>query len=726
MTRRWLLAFVLVVPAIPGRAADDPRAFPLDANTQARFVRVRPDGAAVREGTSTGSTTFCLNGSAGMLQFDPTSGVYNACGPDGFFEQGVGAISTQNGLVTLSHKFGSPAFQGLESVHATANPTTGQGSATFNSRDESHGTFTRFSISTSNVFADSCGGCPAQTAINEGVLNGFPIPTSTLGFGTSVNDVTVLQQISLNSDFVGQFNRFVMGVGRQGAGPLSFRFTVYSDQNGMPGDPLYTSEPLTYSNYPALPTIGVVGLDARIVAGFRFWAGIRWNPQTDPIYLPYGTNSDSPLSKIASCQPGSACSLVTTIPDFDNARSLFLSADFRSGWLASGGAVEYGVSPMEILSDKCDGSYYRFDYDGSKLVQLYAENGPGTSLVPSSYNNAFARITPIITAQISGLDGIAETRYQGTRYTAFSYRAGSNLDFCTRPADATDFNCQIVPDFPGNGNFTRIAGVTNGFELSYGNSTEDRIYRWMLTRGPTAWNTQPLIPLLGQIGTPEFGFPWYAAASSRLGVAYTYQTSSGEPQVQLANGNVFLGPYTLGDDVPPQGFNPALATRMAADCTREGFCVFGRYQSSSGNNLVDTVDFRGVPPDIATWEIGPGVRGLQFGRAVNIRERDSTALYLSYTPSSVLNQYRIQFDGLDLSKYTKFTISYDFGAGAGAYPLSLSRAGADWGLSHKFGIDLLYKWDAGCEPARVRGHESGGTGGTASPLPCQVPVVFKF
>ncbi|HET9794736.1 MAG TPA: hypothetical protein VFS34_09760 [Thermoanaerobaculia bacterium] len=731
MTRRWLLAFLLAAPAAAARSADDVRIVPINPDASVRFVHVSPDDGTVQE--SAGPSTFCLKdaGNGGILQFGPATGAYVACGADGFFEQGVGTVTTQDGVVTLSHKYGSPAFQGLESVHATVNPTTGQGSASFNARDESHGTFVRLSISSANVFADSCGSCPAQTAINEGALNAFPIPTNTISFGTSANDVTVLQQFSLNSDFDGHVSRLVMGIGRQGAGPLSFQWTVYSDHNGSPGDPVYTSAPVTYPDFPGLPTIGIVSLDARIVAGVRFWAGIRYDPQTDPIYFPYGTNSDSPLAKIAYCEPGHACGPVTAIQGFDNARSLFISADYRSSWLASGGAVEYGSQPMDVLSEKCDGAYYRFDYDGTRLVQLYAENGPGTSLAPRVYSNAFARITPILAAQMAGLDGIAETRYNGVRYSAFSFTQGTDLRWCTRPGDATDYACHSISGFGGGtGHYTRIVGVDAGFEISFGNAQQDRIERWMITHGPTAWQTQPLNPLLGQIGNPEFGFPWFAAASSKVGVAYSYQTSTGQPQIQLTSGNVFYGPFALGTDVPPPGFNSTLATRMAADCTRGGLCVFGRYQTVSGKNLLDMVDFRAsiADPEIRTWQIGSGIAGLQFGRAVSLRGRNETALYASYTPSSIADQYRLQLDGIDLGKYTKFTISYDFGAGTSHYPLTLSRADDEWGLAHKFGIDLLYKWDAGCAPARFRGHGSatGGTEGTPPPFPCQVPIVQKF
>jgi hypothetical protein len=167
---------------------------------------------------------------------------------------------------------------------------------------------------------------------------------------------------------------------------------------------------------------------------------------------------------------------------------------------------------------------------------------------------------------------------------------------------------------------------------------------------------------------------------------------------------------------------------MAGDCTREGLCVFGRFQTVSQKNLVDMVDFRGslADPEIRTWQIGTGFPGLQFGRAVSLRERDSTALYASYTTSSIANQYRLQLDAIDFSKYTKFTVSYDFGAGSGSYPLSLSREDGEWGLAHKFGIGLLYNREAGCEPSRIRGHESGGTAETGSPLPCPIPILARF
>jgi len=736
MTRRFLLALGLVAASAAGSPADV-EIVRIDPEVSPRFVRVSPDGAAVPEGTASGGNSsgfdVCLN-NGGIFRANLTTGAYAACGTNGVFEQGVAEVTMQGGTATVKHVFASPAFQGLESLHASVNMTTGGGTAILNSRDEQHGTFPLVSIS-ATVGSSDCSACPAQTAINEGVINSFPIPTKAIGFG-SATGLSVLQQYSLNSDFDGRIRRLVAGISRQGSGPLSFELEVRSDQNGLPGDLLYTGPSLTFSDFPAWPAIGVVSqnveiaLNARIAAGLRFWSGVHYDPHTDPIYLPFGTNADSPISKIAYCSDG-VCDLVTSNSQFTDARSLYLSADVQSNWLATGGAVVYGNQPMEILSEKCDGSYYRFDYDGSKLVQLYAENGPGASFAPTAYANAFARITPILSGQIRGIDGIAETRYNGTRYSAFSFTEGNSLEFCTRPRDSTDFVCHLVPEFPGGGSFTRIAGVRNGYELSFGNATEDRIYRWMITRGPTAWDTQLLVPLLGQIGNPEFGFPWYGVASSKLGVAYIYETSSALPQIQLANGNVFYGPFPLGTDVLPAGFNPNLASRMAADCTRNGLCVFGRFQTVSGKNLLDRVDFRGsaADPDIATWELGSGLSGLRFGRAVSFREKDGTALYASYTPSTTPNQYRLQLDGINLAKYTKFTVAYDFGAGAGNYPLSLSRADGEWGLAHKFGIDLLYKWDVGCEPAgrlRGRGSATGETGGTRAPFPCEIPIVGKF
>src|SRR5689334_13648503 len=159
MTRRFLLALALVPAA--SAAATDVRILPIDPDASPRFVRVSPGGAAELGEIAQNPSTFCLAGSQGVLQFDSTTGAYVGCGAGGFFEQGVGTVATQSsGEMTLSHFFSSRALQSVESVHATVNPTTGQGSATFNARDETHGTFPKISITTSNVFANSCGGCP--------------------------------------------------------------------------------------------------------------------------------------------------------------------------------------------------------------------------------------------------------------------------------------------------------------------------------------------------------------------------------------------------------------------------------------------------------------------------------------------------------------------------------------------------------------------------------------
>jgi hypothetical protein len=158
-------------------------------------------------------------------------------------------------------------------------------------------------------------------------------------------------------------------------------------------------------------------------------------------------------------------------------------------------------------------------------------------------------------------------------------------------------------------------------------------------------------------------------------------------------------------------------------------CVFGRYDSHTKSNIADMVDFRQSPPEIKSWSLGPSPSGFEFGRAVDLSGRKEIALYASYATSPVANQYRLQLDSIDLRAYVKSTLSYDFGAGPGKYPLAFSRERGEWGLGTREGIGSLYSLTTGCDPVRVGGRSDGTGSGTSSPpLPCEivVPVHSRF
>ena len=174
--------------------------------------------------------------------------------------------------------------------------------------------------------------------------------------------------------------------------------------------------------------------------------------------------------------------------------------------------------------------------------------------------------------------------------------------------------------------------------------------------------------------------------------------------------------------------NELLSELWINEFTRNGLCIFGRYDAHMKTNVADMIDFRESPPEIKSWTLGPSPSGFDFGRAVNIHARDGTALYGSYTTSPIANQYRLQLDYIDLKKYQKYTLGFDYAAGAGKYPLSLSREGGDWGLGHARGVDLFYSLTAGCDPARAGGHSSSDNAGTSQPnFPCEnAPLIHRF
>jgi hypothetical protein len=677
---------------------------------------------------------YCLKdqGSNSILHFNSTTGAYVVCGADGVFEQGVGVVLTAGGVITLSHTLIEREFNGFETVHATVNTATHQGQAAVRASNENQGAFTRFSITDPNVNSSpDCSTCGPESGADEGVINFLGTTSNALGVNNTVTQFTVIQKYSLNSDFSGNLSRLSAGISRNGPGALAFQFALYSDNHGQPGDVVYLGPMLQYPSFPAFPTIGIVQQDIDFSPGPVFWAGIRWNPATDPLYIPFDASPTSPKTDVFVCGSSGPCEVVSSNPTFAQLRNIFHSADYKYPTLyQSAGFVRYdGSDSSDIISSKSFCSYTRFDLNPHGLYQLYAENGRTTTFPVTDFSKAFARITPLSFSPGSGLDGIAKTKYGTMRFSGLSYVNDLGLNFCTRREDLTDYVCRLVPGFqPGTCHYSRVAGVSGGFEISCANAPADRIDRWLAQYNGSTWSTQALTSVTAtpSIGSPEFGFNWYKANSLKLGVAYLYKTTSGEIETQLLNGNSFIGKYAIDTDDPPAGFNPNLATRMGGDCTRDGVCIFGRYDAHTASNVADYIDFRQSPPEIKSWILGPSPQGFGFGRAVNINGRDGTALYSSYTPSLIANQYRIQHDYVNIKSYKKFTLSYDYAAGGTNFPLSLSRADGDWGLGHAKGVSVFFSLTAGCAPDDVRSHSSGSDSGGSrgATIPCEnIPLI---
>lgn len=720
-----------VVPLLPAAALA--ATFPSIEMVRADATRtVRLDSSPDLGDAATGFD-FCLTDSTNgsRLRFNSTTGAYVVCGADGTFEEGVGTVTTSGSTVTLSHAFGNRAFHGLESVHATVNTATAQGQAYLNASSESRPSFRPVTIDDPNINDNGdCSACASLTAVSEGTINLTDTPTHVFFLNTTQTQLNVLQKYKLNPDFDGTLTRLVGGIARNGAGPLSFQMVVYPDSNGVPGStPVYVSPTFDYPSFPAFPTIGIVHQDLSLRVDPTFWAGVRYNPVSDPLYFPFDNAPTSPDTDVYGCGSG-PCQRITLSSVV--IRNLYLSADSKhTGLYQSGGFVRYGIpGTKEIVSDKCgDGSYEQINLGLNGISQLYSENGAASTseFPPTDFSKAFARIRPVLDVNATGLDGKADTRY-GTnqRFSAFSFIGNNDWNFCTRLSTTTDYDCHTIPGFvSGSGGYTRIAGVTNGLEASYGNSVADQINRVFLQYNGSSWTAQPLNPVTASpsIGNPEFGFNWFQARSFQLGVAYEYKKTDGAIEAQLLNGNSIIGKYAIDTDDPPAGFNPNLATQMGADCSRQGWCIFGRFDAHLQSNVADYIDFTESPPEIQHWVLGSAPQGFGFGRSVNINGRDQKALYASYSLSSTANQYRLQLDYIDLKSttYKNFSLGFDYTAAAGNFPLSIAREGGSFGLGQLRGVNTFYSLTESCDLPSFRGRGTGtGSGGGGEPrIPCE-------
>jgi len=720
-----------VVPLLPAAALA--ATFPSIEVVRADATQAVRLDSAPDLGDASASFDFCLKDSTNgsRLRFNSTTGAYVVCGADGTFEEGVGTVTTSGSNVTLSHVYGNRAFNGLESVHATVNTATAQGQAYLNASSESHPSFKPVTIDDPNINDNGdCSSCASLTAVSEGTINLTDTPTHVFSLNSTQTQFNVLQKYKLNADFGGNLTRLVGGIARNGAGPLSFQIVVYPDNNGLPGSaPLYVSPQFDYPAFPGFPTIGIVHQDLDLRVDPTFWAGVRYNPVSNPIYFPFDDAPTSPDTDVYGCGSG-PCQKIT-LPSVV-IRNLFLSADSKyPGLYQSGGFVRYAIpGTKHIVSDKCgDGSYEQINLGLNGISQLYSENGEASTseFPPTDFSKAFARIRPILDVNGTGLDGKADTRYgSNQRFSAFSFIGNNDWNFCTRLSTATDYECHTIPGFvAGSGGYTRITGVTNGLEASYGDAVADRINRVFLQYNGTNWTSQALNPVTASpsIGNPEFGFNWFQARSFKLGVAYEYKKTDGAIEAQLLNGNSIIGKYAVDTDDPPAGFNPNLATQMGGDCSRQGWCVFGRFDARAQSNVADYIDFTESPPEIQHWVFGSAPSGFGFGRSVIINGRDQKAFYSSYSTSSTPNQYRLELDYIDLKSttYKNFSLGFDYAAGTGNFPLSFAREGGSFGLGQLRGVNTFYSLTESCGLPNFRGRGAGtGSGVGGEPrIPCE-------
>ena len=685
---------------------------------------------------SDGSFDYCIkdpsNGS--VLRFNSSTGSYVLCGTDGTFEQGRGLVAHEGTTIALINKFGGPGDDDIPTVSVTVDTSNRHGHVVVAGRKEGQGLYTLFTIDDPNVDDGDCSSCGPRSLVSEGIVNYFSNGTAAIGANPVATQFTVVQKFSLNPDFDGTLTRLTAGLSRNGAGDVSFQFVALSDDAGQPGESIYEGPVLHYSNFPALPDVGVVHQRLRLDAGPTFWIGIRWNPSTDPVYIPFDESSSSPKTDVDGCD-GSGCKPLTAISAFQHLRNIFLSADYDHPALdESGGFLRFGRGePIDIVSSGSYCSYTEASLSSTGLMLLEVLRPPGTYPYADYIDtDSFFRTTPIASSPGTGLDGIARTSYGSARIQGLAYIAGSLLVFCTRPEDGTEFVCHSVSGYlAGTCGYTRIVGVSSGFEISCANAPADRLDRWLLQYDGSAWSTQALNPVTASpsIGSPEFGFPWYQARATRLGIVYEYMTTAGAIQAKMLNGNTVVGTYAVDTDDPPAGFNPALATRMGGDCTRSGLCIFGRYDSRLAGNVADMLDFRESPPEIKSWVLGSSPQGFGFGRDVRIDGRDGTALYASYSKSPVSGQFRLRLDYLDLDAYKKYGIEADYAAGGTAFPLSLSRSDGEWNLAHANGFDRVFSLTANCDPPKIDGHDGNGSNkNPSSGPPCGnlVPIQSRF
>ena len=477
---------------------------------------------------------FCLQDDAtgAVLQFNSTTGQYVICALGGsFFEQGIGVVTTVGSVTTLTHTLRDRSFNGFQTVTASVNSSTNQGQAEIKASDENQGTFTLVSISDSNIKNNtSCATCLQLTAPVEGGINytGTGL-TQALGGNSTLTDYLVLQRYPLNSNFTGQATRPSAVIGRNGgAGNLSYRWAVYNDNNGTPGSQIYSSSPISLPGISGLPSTYLVNDLVNLPTQATYWAGLRWNPSTDPLYLPFDTNPDSPKTSVYVCSPIGSCDPLTGISGFSDVRNIDISLDWKyPTQYESTGLVRFGNGQSEnIISCRSSCSYSQINLQPNRLVYLMAENGTGESFPPTNYSNAFARILEYDVPNLIGIDGFSDFKYGTIRIAGFSYSNGSDLFFGTRPEGVTNFVFHTLPGIPlGTYNYTRLAGISNGFEYSAANGPADRINRWSLQYGTSGWITTALDPI-NQIYGPDFGGPWYKAASFGTTVSSTSISSS--------------------------------------------------------------------------------------------------------------------------------------------------------------------------------------------------------
>jgi hypothetical protein len=665
----------------------------------------------------------CVADANNVFNVDPNTGKYVLYHYDAskltMLEQGTGQITMSGSVLELSHKLAS--IEGFETLHAAVDTAANTGHVSVYGADEAHGgSYERFAIDDANITGhDFCATYSMRPTLNEGVLRYIGSSTSgAVGAVSTLKKATLLQRYSLNSGFDGGLLRMTFGISVHTGDPsrdLAFTPVVYSDVNGKPGNILYRGDQIQGSNVPAYPGGYLFQQRLNLKVADSFWVGYEHDPQTDPVFSPYGSDPSSARADIALCDDSGVCSIFNQPgSQYASVRNLLQSVDweFSDGFGSKGFTLYDLFSGSDILSSKCRSAYIRIDNGSTGIYSLYSEGGSG-GLAVGGYENAFARITRIGEPGATGFDGGKFSSYSGTPVYAFSYTLEPNVKFCTRRIDFIDWTCQNVPGYaPGSGGYTRTVPIESGFELSWGNGPKDWIDRVRMNMGSSGWTAQTLPPVTSTSGivNSQYGGPWYAAATYRIGdsyrTAYEYKNVQGKVELKYFDGDQALGTVHIAEDVQ-NGFGVGEASRMAASCSW-GRCLVGRYETKTGNNVVDFIDFTGSSPSVESYSLGAGLKGIGFGRAAYLR--GNSAYYADYTTSPTVGQVRLQLTTLNLDTDLKLSASYDYATSGGDFPLSLSYDDGDLALGHRKGVDTYTRDAGGCMILPVFNRMEGGLG----------------
>jgi hypothetical protein len=670
---------------------------------------------------------LCAKNSSSIFRLNSQVGLYVLYHYEGqklsLLEQGLGSVTASGNMISFRHSLMSiPDF---DTIQATFDTGANSAHVDVFGADEAHGgTVPKFAIEDLQVSNDSvCAQYGAYSALNEGVVRYYQSPSGgAVGASDSLTDATILQHYKLNDNFSGYLTRLTfLYAGKTGtpSKALGFFPVVYSDDNGKPGSRLYLGGEIRYSDVPSNPSGFVVQQRLRLHVSNNFWVGGKYDPQTDPLYFNFSSNTASPRVDVALCDPTGPCAVVNgPNSSFPQIRNLYQSVDFAF----DNGAGSVGFTPItlygnstDVVSSKCRGAYIRVDNTANGLYSTYTEGGsPG--LTETGYDNAWARVTYLGDAGAVGLSGGKSTYAGGKSIFGLSYTIGSSLKFCSRPEQYIDWTCRTTPGYaPGTGAYTRIVPITAGFELSYGNKTADRIDRYQWSLNGSTWAAQTLNPVVSSSGivNPEFGGAWHAAVSYKVGdsfrIGYEYKNTQGSVEFHSFGGNQDLGTIHIATDTL-NGFNPSEASQWTGACSW-GMCTMGRFETKTGNNIIDVLDFNHSTPSVESYTLGKGVKGVGYGRAAVLF--GTNAAYANFESTSTPGQVRLQLTNFHLDTEHKDSLSYDYAASGTKYPLSLAFGDGDLSLSHTFGVSLFRQDAGGCTilPVLGRGIDNNALGG---------------